>query len=174
MDDNLKGRYVTASCTCINCMNCANKNTSKKKLQLPPAEGDPDTSPKPHGQLSFPTTPDMSFVTAGVGIFCFFFASINRDRTCTSLEWIHRNRNSFPQVIFLSVNWRHLLPIQSNCDRTHRKFLTCLAMASFFCKYSICSSTARIFRRASSSAIFLLSFFSLSSNSFTLCLSSSS
>lgn len=160
-------------------MNCANKNTSKKKLQLPPVEADPDTSPlcsspKPHGQLSFPTMPDMSFVTASVGIFCFFFTSINRDRTCTSLEWIHRNRDLFPQVIFLAVNWRHLLPIHSNCDRTYRKFLTCLAMASFFCKYSICSSTARIFRRASSSAIFLLSFFSLSSNSFTLCLSSSS
>lgn len=50
---------------------------------------------------------------------------------------------------------------------------TCLAMASFFCRYSICSSTARIFLRASSSAIFLFSFFSLSSRSLSLCLKSS-
>lgn len=50
---------------------------------------------------------------------------------------------------------------------------TCLAMASFFCRYSICSSTARIFLKASSSAIFLFSFFSLSSRSLSLCLRSS-
>lgn len=50
---------------------------------------------------------------------------------------------------------------------------TCLAMDSFLLRMSICSSTERIFLRASSSAIFLPSLLSLSSSSRSLCRSSS-
>jgi len=50
---------------------------------------------------------------------------------------------------------------------------TCLAMESFLLRMSICSSTERIFLRASSSAIFLPSLLSRSSRSRSRCLSSS-
>ena len=50
---------------------------------------------------------------------------------------------------------------------------TCFAIESFLLRMSICSSTERIFLRASSSAIFLPSLLSLSSSSRSLCRSSS-
>lgn len=59
------------------------------------------------------------------------------------------------------------------CSGKQKHIDTCLVAASFFCRCSMVSSATLIFLRASSSASFLLSFLSLSSNSRTLILNSS-